>query len=259
MLDFTPQRKMLKVAIDLIISSGIRSPYAFGGGTALSTFYWSHRYSTDIDIFIYTKDEKKPLLKLRPSQWSPEMVNSLHSIGYGDEYKESATQFPGHYIEMAVNEYEKIQFFETGAFTAIPYIQGDVLGFKGLSIETVEEIIAKKLFYRADKANARDIFDIAVAIHKDPGIINTILDENKVNMNHLNQLRLALEQIVEDELATRLYKARILKMSPSREYSMFAENAPSYLFDIISTIHRFHPLDDNEMKVLEASSLAEYY
>jgi len=50
-----------------------------------------------------------------------------------------------------------------------------IYGGEKIQIESVEEIIAKKIFYRAHKGNARDLFDIAIAIHKKPSLFSELL------------------------------------------------------------------------------------
>lgn len=54
------------------------------------------------------------------------------------------------------------QFFDVVKKSYIPYVKVSLWGHE-LLIDTVEEIIAKKIYYRADKGNSRDLFDIAIA------------------------------------------------------------------------------------------------
>ena len=107
---------MLQAALILLKECGVTSPFALGGGTALSAHYWQHRYSTDIDIFIYTDGNEKALKKIRPATWNGCSKAAFQEIGFDDAYKASGASFPGYYIELAINESEKIQFFETKNF-----------------------------------------------------------------------------------------------------------------------------------------------
>ncbi len=52
MYNFESQQKMLSVSLALLEEKGINNISAIGGGTGLAAYYWDHRYSTDIDIFI---------------------------------------------------------------------------------------------------------------------------------------------------------------------------------------------------------------
>ena len=68
MYDFTIQKQMLDVTLDLLKENNLLEVSTLGGGTALAAYYFNHRYSTDIDIFIYAKENKTHLLK--PSNFS---------------------------------------------------------------------------------------------------------------------------------------------------------------------------------------------
>ena len=72
---------MLALAIDALKSIGIYEDTSLGGGTALSAYYWEHRYSTDIDLFI---DNSNTLNDIRA------YFASLH-VKYD-------IRFPGHYV-----------------------------------------------------------------------------------------------------------------------------------------------------------------
>ncbi len=68
MYDFSKQKAMLEVTLELLKENSLLEISSLGGGTALAGYYWNHRYSTDIDIFIYGNENKTQLLK--PSDWS---------------------------------------------------------------------------------------------------------------------------------------------------------------------------------------------
>lgn len=63
MYDFSKQKAMLEATILLLQQNSLLEVSSLGGGTALAAYYWNHRYSMDIDIFIYDKEDKKYLLK----------------------------------------------------------------------------------------------------------------------------------------------------------------------------------------------------
>jgi hypothetical protein len=56
----------------------------------------------------------------------------------------------------------EIDFIVAGALTPTPFEIRDVAG-RAVQLETVSEIIAKKIYYRGSEATPRDIFDIAAA------------------------------------------------------------------------------------------------
>jgi len=85
MYDFSKQKAMLEATLLLLEDNGLKDVSALGGGTALASYYWNHRYSTDIDIFIYDEDDKKHLLK--ESTWSDEFKSAMEDIGYAGNLK----------------------------------------------------------------------------------------------------------------------------------------------------------------------------
>ena len=113
MYDFTIQQNMLKVSLDLLKENDMDNISALGGGTALAGYYWNHRYSTDIDIFIYTKD--KIINKIRPNLWSDNIKKQMKNIGYDGNFKIHPI-----YTEFAINEDLKMQFFEVKNYTNNP-------------------------------------------------------------------------------------------------------------------------------------------
>ena len=84
MYDFQLQEEMLDISLELLRDVGIDAPSALGGGTALSAYYWQHRFSTDIDIFIYSS-EKKVLNKIDPRNANDDIRSRLSKINYGND------------------------------------------------------------------------------------------------------------------------------------------------------------------------------
>ena len=209
---------MLDISLALLRDVGIRAPSALGGGTALSAFYWHHRFSTDIDIFIYSS-EKNVLTKIDPRNANVDIQARLSKINYEGDLKKHPI-----YTEIAMDENSKMQFFTVKGFTSTPYSQVILWG-KDILIETVEEIIAKKVYYRCGDANTRDLFDIAVAIYKDP----TILISLNVPREKLERLYDSVTTIFEDKHLMQIYKEEIEMMKPSGEYIDIAKNGIIYL------------------------------
>ena len=105
MYDFSKQKAMLEATLLLLEENNLNKVSTLGGGTALASYYWNHRYSTDIDIFIYDKVDKKHLLK--ESNWSEKVKTSMTTIGYEGNFRSHPI-----YSEILIDEDCKIQVFD---------------------------------------------------------------------------------------------------------------------------------------------------
>lgn len=63
---------------------------------------------------------------------------------------------------MAFAKIGAIDFIVAGALTSSPTTQADIQG-EAVLLETIPEIITKKIYYRGTSIKPRDIFDIAAA------------------------------------------------------------------------------------------------
>ncbi|MBU3015205.1 nucleotidyl transferase AbiEii/AbiGii toxin family protein [Poseidonibacter lekithochrous] len=224
MYDFSKQKAMLNATLLLLEENNLNKVSTLGGGTALASYYWNHRYSTDIDIFIYDKVDKKHLLK--ESTWSEKVKTEMKSIGYNGNFRNHPI-----YSEIVIDEECKIQFFDVVKKSHIPYVKVNLWGHE-LLIDTVEEIIAKKIYYRANKGNSRDLFDIAIAFHNEPDILTkTLLKKDKVIT-----LFETVSNIYNNRELKDLYLEEIHQMNPNKEYAFLAINTIEYLHKILENI-----------------------
>ena len=224
MYDFSKQKAMLEATLLLLEENNLNKVSTLGGGTALASYYWNHRYSTDIDIFIYDEEDKKYLLK--ESTWSEKVKTSMTSIGYEGNFRSHPI-----YSEIVINEDSKIQVFDVVKKSHTPYQEVNLWGHK-LLIDTVEEIIAKKIYYRADKGNSRDLFDIAIAFNKEPDILTkTLLTKNKIIT-----LFETVSNIYSNQPLKDLYLEEIQQMNPNSEYEFLANNTIEYLYNLLENI-----------------------
>ena len=131
---------------------GIADPFwTLGGGTVLM-FRHRHRLSKDIDIFV------------PDPQYLGFVTPRLNDVAAGmtAEY----TEQPSAWV--------KLQFEEGEVdFVASPNLLGDAwetweIDGHDIRVETSAEIIAKKMFHRGDRVTARDLFDLALVIEREP-------------------------------------------------------------------------------------------
>ena len=142
--------------IDEIAVHGIQDPFwTFGGGTVLMLRY-RHRMSKDIDIFVPDPQYLGFV--------SPRLSDVAEAVS--DKYVEG----PG-YIKLLRPEGE-IDFVASPNLTSEPYEIWELLG-RQIKVETSAEIVAKKLWHRGDRATARDVFDLALVIDREPAALAT--------------------------------------------------------------------------------------
>lgn len=137
-----------------VASQGVKVPsWSMGGGTVLM-FYYQHRQSKDVDIFI---SDPQFLSYLTPRLGGPSESLTM-------EYKESA-----NFIKLYLDDGE-IDFVVSAPLTAHPTVPHEVLGHR-VMLETPVEIVAKKIWHRGDIATARDLFDLAFVIENEAEIL----------------------------------------------------------------------------------------
>lgn len=151
-----PWRALFPRALTLVDEiqrfSGVEDPFwTFGGGTVLM-FRYRHRLSKDIDVF----------------------VPDPQYLGYvTPRLSDTAAELTQDYIESG-SSFVKLQFEEGEVdFVASPNLLVDAwemwtIDGRAVRVETAAEIVAKKLFHRGDRATARDLFDIALVVEREP-------------------------------------------------------------------------------------------
>ncbi len=146
-------RRLFGIAVDLIEqlrenAGGFDFEWSFGGGTAMM-IQIGHRESHDIDIFL---DDPQLLGFIDPSR-SHLRLDLAPSDYQGDGLR---------FHKFAFENVGEIDFIVAGTLTQMPFDIREVEG-RAVRLETVPEIIAKKVYYRGPEAKPRDIFDIAAA------------------------------------------------------------------------------------------------
>ena len=132
--------------------------WSLGGGTALMLRY-RHRASEDIDIFV---PDPQVLGYLSP-RLNP-VAESLTS-----NYLEQA-----NFVKLYFPE-GQIDFLVSAPLTPQPVTRETFLG-QAIPLETPAEIVAKKIWYRAWAFTARDVFDVAAVLEREPAALSAIRD-----------------------------------------------------------------------------------
>lgn len=133
--------------LDNVKADGVEIPrWSLGGGTVLM-FYYAHRLSKDIDIFV-------------PDPQFLGYVNPRIG-GKGEDITQHYTD-GAEYVKLYLPEGE-IDFVASSSLTSLPFVSHEVLG-REILLETPVEIVAKKLWHRGDRATPRDLLDLAVVV-----------------------------------------------------------------------------------------------
>ncbi len=120
--------------------------------------YYNHRKSKDIDIFL--RDVQ--LL----TRFTPRLNDYV--ADRVDDYTEMSSS-----LKLKVKQQE-IDFIVAPLLTQKPTVK-KLIGNTAVNVETPEEIVIKKIFYRAEAFKTRDVFDLAVVIKdKTAGLLENI-------------------------------------------------------------------------------------
>jgi len=124
-----------------------------------------HRESHDVDIFLHD------------AQFLPFLDPKLHDFEFEirpSDYGGDGTGF----LKLSFEGLGEIDFIVAHAVTDIPTTRQTIEG-EEVDLETVAEIIAKKIHYRGATIKPRDIFDIAAAARHDRDSIIKALKHHK--------------------------------------------------------------------------------
>lgn len=188
---------------------GVRNPvWTFGGGTVLMLRH-RHRLSKDIDIFVPDPQYLGFV--------SPRLSDVAESVA--QDYVEG----PG-YTKLLRPEGE-IDFVASPNLTDHPCEEWILLG-RAVQVETSAEIVAKKLYHRGDRATARDLFDLALVIEREP---QALASASPFLVRH----RLAfLEQIVKRRTVLKMQFEAIDRLQYDIDYDDAVRRAKNFLNSI---------------------------
>jgi len=143
--------------LDDAVAHGMPDDWSFGGGTVLMLRH-RHRFSKDIDIFV---PDEQCLGFLTPR------LNDRAETGMTD-YVEQRGSIKIYYPE------GEVDFVAAAALMPAPFEESEILG-RRLKVERSEEIVGKKVLYRAREFKARDIFDLALVLEREPAATAALL------------------------------------------------------------------------------------
>jgi hypothetical protein len=187
--------------------------WTFGGGTALM-LQIHHRESRDVDIFL-PDPQQLPFL-------DPEKHDFEFEI-QPDAYEGDGARS----LRLVFENIGEIDFIVATALTSSPTTQAEIEG-EAVLLETVPEIITKKIYYRAASIKPRDIFDIAAAgkQHREP-----IIKELRKYRDQVTQAVSTIEKLNVD-----FVNAAIAQLAIKDPYREIAKAAISTSKDILRAV-----------------------
>ncbi len=192
----------------------------FGGGTALSIYYFQHRLSFDIDLFLI---DQQYLSYFSPKHWIEDTSNFN-----GSQY----IDIHNHIGVVSANNIKVDILVDSSSDTVLMDDTKTIFPFD-IRVESIEDILAKKIVFRKKDNKARDIFDIAVAIQNDKNIIRNLLKNKRVTKEDLQIFQTALESI-----NMQKYKTTIDLIEPINEYLSLADEAPDFILSSLKNLFK---------------------
>lgn len=196
-------------------SSFLRDKIKFGGGTALAMYYFQHRLSFDVDLFL---TEQQFMAYINPNLWLEESNNFNNS-----EY----INLHNHIGLVAKNNIKVDVLVDSSSSGGLVDKSRQIFPFD-IAIESIDDILSKKIVFRKKDNKARDIFDIAVAISKDSNIINRLMENERISLGDVLVLRSALLSLNKDK-----YCREIDIVAPSEKYQGLSLSAPDIIMNNI--------------------------
>ena len=185
----------------------------FGGGTALAIYYYQHRLSFDIDLFV---TDMQVLNYLSPKHWIDE-TNNFNNNTYIDL---------SHHIRVLEKKNNiKIDILVSQSSTSNYLVDDSKKLFnETIYVESIEDIIAKKIVYRRNDNLTRDIIDIAISINKKEDFLENMLVSGLINHKDIHELYDSLSH-----LDKKTFDDELEIVAPFETYLDDTKNAPDII------------------------------
>ena len=191
------------------------SQIRFGGGTALAIYYFQHRLSFDIDLFV---TDVQLMNYLSPKHWLEE-TNAFNSGAYIDL---------ANHIRVLYRENNIKVVLVTQDFTGSCLVDDSKELFsETVYVESIEDIIAKKIVYRRNDNLTRDIIDIVISIEYVDNVLKRLFELEVITLDDVSELYQSLLN-----LDTELFKEELQIVKPFDKYMDTSLNAPNIIIEV---------------------------
>jgi Nucleotidyl transferase AbiEii toxin, Type IV TA system len=181
---------LLGSALDILNGlreAGLGCPDVILGGGTVLMMRMRHRLSRDVDLFLHD------------AQWLARLTPRLNDrvAAMVRDYSEQANS-----LKLVLSEGD-IDFVVAGSVTGAQPQETLEFGGRKIVLETTEEILAKKLFFRAALLKPRDVFDVVAASLVQPAAATRAVEaaapRRGSQVNRLHELAaLPLDQLSQD-------------------------------------------------------------
>lgn len=202
------------------LPNGDFSTIRFGGGTALAIYYFQHRLSFDIDLFV---TDAQIINYLSPKHWLEESkVFNAHSY----------VDLSNHIRVLYLKNNIKVDVLVAQDFISNPLIDDSKDLFpQTIYVESIDDIIAKKIIYRRQDNLTRDIIDIAISITHGDNTLKRLVENGAVTQQDIDELVMSL-----NDLDRGVYEEELEIVNPFKEYWEISKKAPELIIDICSKL-----------------------
>ncbi len=172
-------------ALGEIVPEGRR--WCLGGGTVLAA-RWTHRKSTDVDIFLPANSR---IAALDP-RWNPRFTNAMNALGA------SRGEVQDRSLKFSFPE-GRIEITQLDPIPNMP-LEPAVVDGQDMTVYGSNQILTGKLYGRGKRLPPRDIFDIAVARHEDPSALRAAVNylDSNLHAEILHTIRMDAKVYAED-------------------------------------------------------------
>ena len=129
------------------------------GGTALSRFYFQHRFSDDLDLFSESLDFERA---------HRDIVNTIEKLGYEVDFADTTCSYIRLFVSDTYGTVLKIDFVRDKPIES-------PVERKGIYLDTLTSIAVNKITAFEDRAEAKDIIDLFYLVRKEGINIKRIL------------------------------------------------------------------------------------
>lgn len=188
--------KRQKEFLKLVAGSDLSQQFYFTGGTALSLYYFQHRFSEDLDFFSEKEFEASSI-----TVW---LKQNKKKIGY--QSVDLQTSFNRNIYMLRFSDRDALKV----EFTYFPFkrIKGG-LNDKGLKINSLLDIGVDKLFTISQNSRGRDYYDLFFILEKLNQSIDDLRKLAKVKFDwHVDSLQLGTQlnkvgKLLDDPILTK--------------------------------------------------------